>query len=284
VESAAPNTMQQITSNQQKQHLIETMASSTTKMKKKPAKKLAKPITRSSSQQFKSHAAEVNALARALENHLEKNVTDEDIPQHERDQLRAETEAIIQDIYKELTTVAKTLPRLRDTSKTTNMQGAIQTLKGAWLYSEETRELGKGEPPNLVPPEQKPILSQSPNLLESPQASQKDQESDKEESPKDGNTGEKDSGTEETKEQETENQGQDLGSNQCYKLQTVEFNSSDSSSSKSSHDEERKQPHQKSPSMEDEQEEEEPASIFRLATMAARARANQSKQETDIFT
>jgi hypothetical protein len=73
-------------------------------MKKKPAKKLAKPITRSSSQEFESDAAEVNALARAIGNPLEKNLTDEDIPQHERDQLSAEIEAIIQDILKELTT------------------------------------------------------------------------------------------------------------------------------------------------------------------------------------
>jgi hypothetical protein len=87
--------------------------------------------------------------------------------------------------------VAKTLPRLRDMSKTTNMQGAVKTSKGAWLCSEETGELGKEEPPNLAPPEQSQS-PQSPNLLESPKASQKDQESDtEEESPKDGNTREK---------------------------------------------------------------------------------------------
>jgi hypothetical protein len=50
---------------------------------------------------------------------------------------------------------------------------------------------------------------------------------------------------------------------------------------------ERKQttmPHQKLPSTEDKQKEEESASILRMATTAARARANQPKQESDIFT
>jgi hypothetical protein len=44
------------------------MASSTTKMKKKPAKKLAKPIIRSSSQQLESDAVESNTP----NNHSEK--------------------------------------------------------------------------------------------------------------------------------------------------------------------------------------------------------------------
>jgi hypothetical protein len=95
----------------------------------------------------------------------------------------------------------------------------------------------------------------------------------------DDDTREKDSGTKGTDEQEKEMQGQNLKSNQHCKPQTGEFNGSDSSSSsssKSSHNEETKQttPHQKSPAREDEQEEEEPTSIFRLATMAARGRAN----------
>ncbi len=116
------------------------MASTTKKMKKKQAKKLVKPITRSSNKPFESDAAEVKALVRGLEKHLEKNAKDEDIPQVERDQHRTEVEAIINDISKELTTVGKMLPRLRDISKATNMPGAMKTLKGLWLYSEETRE------------------------------------------------------------------------------------------------------------------------------------------------
>ena len=134
------------------------MASTTKKMKKKQAKKLVKPITRSSNKPFESDTAEVKASARGLWNHLEKNAKDEDIPQVERDQFRAEIEAIIHDISKELTTVGKTLPRLRDISKVTNMPGAMKASKGAWLYSEEIRELGVEEPPNMAPPEQ----SQSP--------------------------------------------------------------------------------------------------------------------------
>jgi hypothetical protein len=69
-------------------------------------------------------------------------------------------------------------------------------------------------------------------------------------------------------------------------VQTREFNGSDSSSSESSHHEERKQtmPHQKPPATEADQEEEEPASTLQMATMAARARTNQPKQELDIFT
>jgi hypothetical protein len=35
---------------------------------------------------------------------------------------------------------------LRDTSKTTNTPGVIKTSKGAWLQSEETRELGEEHP------------------------------------------------------------------------------------------------------------------------------------------
>ncbi len=101
------------------------MASTTKKMKKKQAKKLVKPITRSSNKPFESDAAEVKASVRGPENHLEKNVKDEDIPQVERDQFRAEAEAITNDISKELTTVGKTPPRLRDMSKATNMPGAL---------------------------------------------------------------------------------------------------------------------------------------------------------------
>jgi hypothetical protein len=82
----------------------------------------------------------------ALKNHLEKNGKDPDISQHKRDQLKAEIEAITQNISKEPTTVAKMLPRLRDTSKTTNTPGVIKTSKGAWLQSEETRELGEEHP------------------------------------------------------------------------------------------------------------------------------------------
>ena len=153
------------------------MASSTTstkKMKKKPLKRLVKPATRSSSKQFESDEAEVNALVRGLDSHLKENVKDEDIPQHTREQLRAELMSISQDTSEENTTVGKTLPRLRDTSRTTNMPGATKTLKGVWLYSEEVRELGKEEPPNLESLESQP--PQAPNLLESTEGSQ---ESDK---------------------------------------------------------------------------------------------------------
>jgi hypothetical protein len=59
------------TSNQRKQHLTETMASSTKDLKKKPTNKLAKPVTRSSSKQFESDTTEVKTLARAPERHLE---------------------------------------------------------------------------------------------------------------------------------------------------------------------------------------------------------------------
>jgi hypothetical protein len=112
------------------------------------------------------------------------------VPQHKRDQLKAEIEAITQAISKELTTVGKMLPRLRATSKITNMMREIKTSKGAWLCSEETPELGKEEPSNLVPPEhQESQTPQSPKLvLESPEASQKDLENAKKESPKDENT------------------------------------------------------------------------------------------------
>ena len=136
------------------------MASTTKKMKKKQAKKLVKPITRSSNKPFESSdTAEVKASARGLEKHLEKHAKDEDIPQVERDQFRAEVEAIINDISKELTTVGNTLvPRLIEISKVTNMPDAMKASKGAWLYSEEIRELGVEEPPNIAPPEQ----SQSP--------------------------------------------------------------------------------------------------------------------------
>ncbi len=151
------------------------------------------------------------------------------------------------------------------------------------LFRRNTRTIGKEEPPNIAPPEQSQS-PQSPNLLESsPEASQEDQESEKEENLEEENTREKDSGAEETKEQEeTETQGQNIESNQCYKLWTEELNGSDSSSS----NDENKQntPHQESPATEDEPEEEEPTSILRLATMAAKARVNQSKQESDIFT
>jgi hypothetical protein len=94
------------------------MASTAKKMKKKPVKKLVKPSTRSSSKQFESDTAEVNALVRALENHLkEHDVKDEEIQPLKRDQLREEIAAIIQDISKELTTVGKILPpRLREPS------------------------------------------------------------------------------------------------------------------------------------------------------------------------
>jgi hypothetical protein len=232
------------------------MASTTKKMKQKQVKKLVKPITRSSNKPFESDTAEVKALVRGLENHLEKNVKDEDIPQVERNQLRAEIEAITHDVSKEITTVGKILPRLRDISRATNMPGAMKTLKGVWLYSEEVRKLGKEEPPNLAPPEQSPT-PQSPNLLDSSlDVSQEDQESENEENLEDENTREKESGAEETKEQEeTETQGQDLESNQYYKLRTEEFNGSDSSSS----NDERKQnvPHQESPATEDEPEKQE---------------------------
>ena len=207
------------------------MAATTKKMKKKQAKKLVKPITRSSNKPFESDTAEVKALARRLEKHLEKHAKDEDTPQVERDQCRTEVEAIINDISKELTTVGKMRPRLRDTSKATNMPGTMKTLKGSWLCSEETRELGKEELPNLAPPEQSQS-PQSPNLLESsPEASQEDQESEKEENLEEENTREKDSGAETKEQEETETQGQDIESNQCYKLRTEEFNGSDSSSS-----------------------------------------------------
>jgi hypothetical protein len=74
---------------------------------------------------------------------------DEDIPQLKRDQLRAEAKEFIQDTFKELTRVGRMLPRLRGTSRTTNVPGVIETLKGAWSCSEE---IGKQEPPNLLSP------------------------------------------------------------------------------------------------------------------------------------
>jgi hypothetical protein len=79
-----------------------------------------------------------------------------------------------------------------------HLPGAIETLKGAWLCLEETRKLGQEEPPNLAPPEhQESQTPQSPNLLESPEASQKEQENAKKESPEDENTPEKESFAEE---------------------------------------------------------------------------------------
>jgi hypothetical protein len=68
------------------------MASSTPltkKMKKKPLKRLVKSATRSSSKQFESDEAEVNALVRGLDSHLKENVKDEDIPQHTREQFNS---------------------------------------------------------------------------------------------------------------------------------------------------------------------------------------------------
>jgi hypothetical protein len=119
-------------------------------MRKKAMKKPAKPATRSSSRQLQSDADEVNAPVRVLKKHSEEKA-------------KEETKGISDDSFKERTTVGRVLPRLRDMASFAKLPGASKTSRGAWMQSEETRE---------PPPAESSKDPKSPNLPDSPEASQ----------------------------------------------------------------------------------------------------------------
>jgi hypothetical protein len=223
-------------SRRQKNHPDTMVAAAKEPRKKKPSK-LVKPNTRSSSKQFESDAAEVNALVRTLKHHLATNVTDEEIPQVDREQLNTEIKEITENVSAKRTTVGKILPRLRDIARTTTLPGAFKTSKGIWLYSEAIRAEGQeDEEPGSRHNKNETITPKSPDLLESASSSQTTDESDDTKT-----TRARELSVEETKEAQNdpditiETKSQNLESNPYYKLQGGEYgdftNDSDSTNS-----------------------------------------------------
>ena len=205
------------------------MASSANQPVKKATKKFtARPATRSTSlhSQFTSDTDEVNALVRALEHHLANNVTNRDMPQLKRQELRAEIKAISEDTSKEQKTVAEGLDPLRRMVNFSKLPGSRKTAKGVWLHTDETRKLATN--PALMSPESSKD-PQSPNLLESPESNrehdppEENREEEAREETKYPETKEEE--THENKDETTEKESQNAETN----IQTGEFASSDSS-------------------------------------------------------
>jgi hypothetical protein len=178
----------------------------------------------------------VNALlVIALADHLKKNVSDEEISQTDKIQLRAETEGTIDDLAKEQTTNAKTLPRLRQMTNNTKVPGARKTTKGMWSHSEEIRA---GKKDVLEPAPTKPREDpQSPNLLESPKENQEKDSDENQETQQPFEETKEESQQEETQSQdETKGQNLTLESNPCYCPSFAGFTNSENSSVSSHHD------------------------------------------------
>jgi cobalamin biosynthesis protein CobT len=159
---------------------------------------------------------------------IKGNVKEEKIPKNEQEQLRTEIRGTKENLAKEHTTVAKTLPRLRHIASVINIPGASRTSKGTWLHSEDTRAGTRKHPPPASQESRKE--PQSPNLLESSQQSSQ-QSQQKEESQEET----KEESQEETKEASQEDtQAQQnltlLKLNPCFDLSFASHeNSSDAS-------------------------------------------------------